>query len=91
MYSDLTIVNELLHTWAAAVNDLIKSERKKDDAPIIEIVRVLPESLPPNLTNIYVDLTENNNEVVSSNHSMCQTVIPIRVYNDFSLVSAINM
>lgn len=65
LYSDLTIINELLHTWTVAINDFIKNDRKKDDAPIIEIVRVLPDSLPPNLTNIYVDLTDNNNEVVS--------------------------
>lgn len=65
LYSDLTIVNEVIHTWVAAVNDFIRSDIKKDDAPIIEVVRVLPESPAPTLSNIYCEPGDNLNEVVS--------------------------
>lgn len=48
-----------------AVNDFIRNDIKRDDAPIIEVVRVLPESPAPNLSNIFAEPGQNINEVVS--------------------------
>jgi len=80
LYSDLTIINEVLHAWTVAVNDFIRTDTKKEDAPIIEIVRVLPESLPPNLTNIYVELTENLNEVLLTCDCDCNPVLQAKAF-----------
>lgn len=64
LYSDLTIVNELLQNWTVAVNDFIRSELRKEDVTI-EVVRVLSETAAPNLGNLYCEPTGNLQEVVS--------------------------
>lgn len=64
LYSDLTIVNELLQNWTVAVNDFIRSELRKEDITI-EVVRVLSETAAPNLGNLYCEPTGNLQEVVS--------------------------
>lgn len=64
LYSDLTIVNELLQTWTIAVNDFIRSELRKEDITI-EVVRILSETAAPNLGNLYCEPTGNLQEVVS--------------------------
>lgn len=64
LYSDLTIINELLQTWSLSVNDYIRSELKKQETTV-EIVRVLSESIAPNLSNLYCEPGENIHDVVS--------------------------
>lgn len=68
LYSDLTIVNELLQTWTVAVNDFIRSELRKEDITI-EIVRILSETVAPNLGNLYCEPTGNAQEVVRNSNT----------------------
>jgi hypothetical protein len=60
LYSDLVIVNELIHGWLMTVNDVIRSTLA-DQSVVIEIIRMLPESPPPTITNIYCDKLDGHN------------------------------
>ncbi|XP_055906547.1 uncharacterized protein LOC129941823 isoform X11 [Eupeodes corollae] len=59
LYSDLVIVNELLISWVIALNDNLKKS-VEDHGVAVEIVRVLPDSPPPGLSNIFCNCDENN-------------------------------
>ncbi|XP_055853876.1 uncharacterized protein LOC129917777 isoform X10 [Episyrphus balteatus] len=59
LYSDLVIVNELLISWVIALNDSLKKS-VEDHGVAVEIVRVLPDSPPPGLSNIFCNCDENN-------------------------------
>ncbi|XP_037031580.1 uncharacterized protein LOC119071060 isoform X6 [Bradysia coprophila] len=54
LYSDLVIVNELLQSWVTTLNENTK-KTVESTGVAVEIVRVLPESPPPNLSNIYCE------------------------------------
>ncbi|XP_058128949.1 uncharacterized protein LOC131289140 isoform X1 [Anopheles ziemanni] len=62
LYSDLVVVNKLLQDWVSSVNTALLTHVEQHEM-IVEIVRVLPESLPPNLSSILCEATEQPNEV----------------------------
>ncbi|XP_054736438.1 uncharacterized protein LOC129243435 isoform X12 [Anastrepha obliqua] len=59
LYSDLVIVNELLTSWVIALNDTLKKSMEGHGVAV-EVVRVLPDSPPPSLNNIFCNCDENN-------------------------------
>ncbi|XP_052897867.1 uncharacterized protein LOC128304697 [Anopheles moucheti] len=62
LYSDLVVVNKLLQDWVSTVNTALLTHVEQHEM-IVEIVRVLPESLPPNLSSILCEPTDQSNEV----------------------------
>ncbi|XP_058466743.1 uncharacterized protein LOC131439578 isoform X2 [Malaya genurostris] len=62
LYSDLVVVNKLLQDWVGTVNTALLSYVEQHEM-IIEVVRVLPESLPPNMSSILCEPAEQQNEV----------------------------
>ncbi|XP_013097649.2 uncharacterized protein LOC106080706 isoform X12 [Stomoxys calcitrans] len=59
LYSDLVIVNELLMSWVIALNDTLR-KTGDEQGVAVEIVRVLPDSPPPSLSNIFCNADEAN-------------------------------
>ncbi|XP_067627058.1 uncharacterized protein [Eurosta solidaginis] len=59
LYSDLVIVNELLTSWVIALNETLKKSVEVHGVAV-EIVRVLPDSPPPSLNNIFCNCDETN-------------------------------
>ncbi|XP_055621676.1 uncharacterized protein LOC129765401 isoform X7 [Toxorhynchites rutilus septentrionalis] len=62
LYSDLVVVNKLLQDWIGTVNTALLSYVEKHEM-IVEVVRVLPESLPPQMSSILCEPAEQPNEV----------------------------
>ncbi|XP_062560922.1 uncharacterized protein LOC134225131 isoform X3 [Armigeres subalbatus] len=62
LYSDLVVVNKLLQDWVGTVNTSLLSYVEQHEM-IVEVVRVLPESLPPNMSSILCEPAEQPNEV----------------------------
>uniref|UniRef100_A0A4Y0BF13 C2 domain-containing protein n=1 Tax=Anopheles funestus TaxID=62324 RepID=A0A4Y0BF13_ANOFN len=62
LYSDLVVVNKLLQDWVSTVNTALLTHVEQHEM-IVEIVRVLPESLPPNLSSILCEPTDQPNAV----------------------------
>ncbi|XP_055593090.1 uncharacterized protein LOC129744537 [Uranotaenia lowii] len=62
LYSDLVVVNKLLQDWVGTVNAALMSYVEQHEM-IVEVVRVLPESVPPNLSSILCEPTDQQNEV----------------------------
>ncbi|KAM7343225.1 uncharacterized protein ACRADG_010345 isoform 5-T5 [Cochliomyia hominivorax] len=58
LYSDLVIVNELLMSWVIALNDTL--HKNEEEGLAVEVVRVLPDSPPPALSNIFCNADEAN-------------------------------
>lgn len=56
------VVNKLLQDWVSSVNTALLTHVEQHEM-IVEIVRVLPESLPPNLSSILCEATDQSNEV----------------------------
>lgn len=54
LYSDLVIVNDLLFGFISAVNQAMGRNSEENEV-ILEIVRILPESLAPTITNVFCD------------------------------------
>ncbi|XP_030755365.1 uncharacterized protein LOC115881827 isoform X8 [Sitophilus oryzae] len=54
LYNDLVIVNELLQVWIHSLNDYTKKSVTEQGIGV-ELVRILPETHPPTLTNIFVE------------------------------------
>ncbi|XP_055704942.1 uncharacterized protein LOC129802840 isoform X13 [Phlebotomus papatasi] len=104
LYSDLVIVNELLHTWVQTLNESMKksveemylqdnSTNQSNDINTIspehgvavEIVRVLPESPPPQLTNIFCAADENRqNDVTITMDCECTPVLQVKAFRQKS-------
>ncbi|XP_011184495.2 uncharacterized protein LOC105213405 isoform X5 [Zeugodacus cucurbitae] len=59
LYSDLVIVNELLTSWVIALNETLKKSMEEHGVAV-EVVRVLPDSPPPSLNNIFCNCDEMN-------------------------------
>ncbi|XP_037914242.1 uncharacterized protein LOC119653574 isoform X7 [Hermetia illucens] len=59
LYSDLVIINELLNVWVQTLNEYTK-KCAEDQGVVVEIVRILPDSPPPTLSNIFCNSTEAN-------------------------------
>lgn len=62
LYSDLVVVNKLLQDWVGTVNTALLSYVEQHEM-IVEVVRILPESLPPNMPSILCEPAEQPNEV----------------------------
>ncbi|XP_061398097.1 uncharacterized protein LOC133333817 isoform X6 [Musca vetustissima] len=60
LYSDLVIVNELLMAWVISLNDTLRKNTDEQQPIAVEIVRVLPDSPPPALSNIFCNADEAN-------------------------------
>lgn len=54
LYSDLVIVNDLLYGFITAINQTM-ARNTSEEKILIEVVRILPESTLPNITNIFCD------------------------------------
>ncbi|KAK5640133.1 hypothetical protein RI129_010944 [Pyrocoelia pectoralis] len=54
LYNDLVIVNELLNVWIQFLNDYSKKSVTEQGVGV-EFVRILPETNPPSLTNIFCE------------------------------------
>lgn len=54
LYSDLVIVNDVLFGFITAVNQTMARNSEESEV-IVEIVRILPESTVPNITNVFCD------------------------------------
>ncbi|XP_055538235.1 uncharacterized protein LOC129725882 isoform X2 [Wyeomyia smithii] len=62
LYSDLVVVNKLMQDWVGTINTALLSYVDQHEM-IVEVVRVLPESLPPNMSSILCEPAEQQNEV----------------------------
>ncbi|XP_055704953.1 uncharacterized protein LOC129802840 isoform X23 [Phlebotomus papatasi] len=84
LYSDLVIVNELLHTWVQTLNESMKKS-VEEHGVAVEIVRVLPESPPPQLTNIFCAADENRqNDVTITMDCECTPVLQVKAFRQKS-------
>ncbi|KAL1516567.1 hypothetical protein ABEB36_000467 [Hypothenemus hampei] len=54
LYNDFVIVNELLQVWIHALNEHTKRSVSEQGIGV-EFVRILPETHPPNVTNVFVE------------------------------------
>ena len=64
LYSDLTIVNDLFYGFITSINQNL-ARNSTENGILIEVVRVLPESTSPNISNIFCDkMSQNASEVV---------------------------
>ncbi|CAH0547799.1 unnamed protein product [Brassicogethes aeneus] len=64
LYNDYVIVNELLAVWIQAMNDYTK--KTGDDQGIgVELVRILPETHPPSLTNIFAEADSKDDVTIT--------------------------
>ncbi|XP_076264246.1 uncharacterized protein LOC143198732 isoform X13 [Rhynchophorus ferrugineus] len=54
LYNDLVIVNELVQVWIQSLNDYNKKSVTEQGIGV-ELVRILPETHTPTLTNIFVE------------------------------------
>jgi hypothetical protein len=54
LYNDLVIVNELLSVWLQSMNEFTKKTATEQGVGV-EFVRILPETNPPTLSNIFAE------------------------------------
>ncbi|XP_015608606.1 uncharacterized protein LOC107274231 isoform X3 [Cephus cinctus] len=64
LYSDLVILNELLATWVASLNDFTASSVEEHGVGV-EFVRVLPETHSPNLSNIFCECDSKDDVTIT--------------------------
>ncbi|XP_055693591.1 uncharacterized protein LOC129795997 isoform X22 [Lutzomyia longipalpis] len=84
LYSDLVIVNELLHTWVQTINESM-NKSLEEHGVAVEIVRVLPESPPPQLTNIFCAADETRqNDVTITMDCECTPVLQVKAFRQKS-------
>ncbi|GAB0086889.1 uncharacterized protein DMENIID0001_011000 [Sergentomyia squamirostris] len=80
LYSDLVIVNELLQTWVQTINENMKKS-VEEHGVAVEIVRLLPESPPPQLTNIFCAADEHRqNDVTITMDCDCTPVLQVKAF-----------
>ncbi|XP_055693573.1 uncharacterized protein LOC129795997 isoform X5 [Lutzomyia longipalpis] len=104
LYSDLVIVNELLHTWVQTINESMNKSLEEmslqenlanqsietniispEHGVAVEIVRVLPESPPPQLTNIFCAADETRqNDVTITMDCECTPVLQVKAFRQKS-------
>uniref|UniRef100_A0A6E8W5R8 Phorbol-ester/DAG-type domain-containing protein n=1 Tax=Anopheles coluzzii TaxID=1518534 RepID=A0A6E8W5R8_ANOCL len=80
LYSDLVVVNKLLQDWVATVNTALLTHVEQHEM-IVEVVRVLPESLPPNMSSILCEPTDQPNEVELLFDVDATPVLQIKAFN----------
>ncbi|XP_043280643.1 uncharacterized protein [Venturia canescens] len=64
LHSDLVILNELLGTWVLSLNDFVSSSVEEHGVGV-EFVRVLPETHPPVLSNIFCECDSKNDVTIT--------------------------
>jgi hypothetical protein len=81
LYSDLVIVNDLLYGFITAINQTM-ARNTSENGILIEVVRVLPESTTPNISNIFCDksMTTNTSEVVVTMDVETTIVLQVKAF-----------
>uniref|UniRef100_A0A034VP17 Protein kinase C-like 3 n=3 Tax=Bactrocera dorsalis TaxID=27457 RepID=A0A034VP17_BACDO len=80
LYSDLVIVNELLTSWVIALNETLKKSMEEHGVAV-EVVRVLPDSPPPSLNNIFCNCDETNpSNMLITFDCDAQPVLQVKTY-----------
>ena len=81
LYSDLVIVNDLLYGFITAINQTL-ARNTSENGILIEVVRVLPESTAPNISNIFCDksTTSNTSEVVVTMDVETAIVLQVKAF-----------
>ncbi|XP_046401109.1 phospholipid transfer protein C2CD2L isoform X3 [Ischnura elegans] len=64
LYSDLTIVNDLVGAWIQSLNEATRKSVTEHGVGV-EFVRVLPETHPPSLTNVFSDCAPNDDVTIT--------------------------
>lgn len=85
LYSDLVIVNDLLYGFITSINQTM-ARNTSENGVLIEVVRVLPESTPPNISNIFCDksVTSNVSEVVITMDIESAIVLQVKAFRQVS-------
>lgn len=85
LYSDLVIVNDLLYGFITSINQTL-ARNTSENGMLIEVVRVLPESTPPNISNIFCDksLTSNTSEVVITMDLETTIVLQVKAFRQLA-------
>lgn len=85
LYSDLVIVNDLLYGFITSINQTM-ARNTSENGVLIEVVRVLPESTPPNISNIFCDksMTSNVSEVVITMDVESTIVLQVKAFRQVS-------
>ncbi|XP_032685080.1 uncharacterized protein LOC116850659 isoform X2 [Odontomachus brunneus] len=64
LHYDLVILNELLASWVASLNDFTVGSNDEHGVGV-EFVRVLPETHPPTLSNIFCECDSKNDVTIT--------------------------
>ncbi|XP_060520202.1 uncharacterized protein LOC132698251 isoform X4 [Cylas formicarius] len=64
LYNDLVIVNELLQVWIDALNEYTKKSVAEQGIGV-ELIRILPETHPPTLTNIFAEADSKDDVTIT--------------------------
>ncbi|XP_023310144.1 phospholipid transfer protein C2CD2L isoform X3 [Anoplophora glabripennis] len=64
LYNDFVIVNELLAVWIAALNEYTKKSVAEQGIGV-ELVRILPETHSPTLTNIFAEADSKDDVTIT--------------------------
>ncbi|XP_012278125.1 uncharacterized protein LOC105698441 isoform X4 [Orussus abietinus] len=64
LHSDLVILNELLAVWVASLNDFTANSVEENGVGV-EFVRVLPETHPPVLSNIFCECDSKDDVTIT--------------------------
>ncbi|KAL7052012.1 hypothetical protein ACKWTF_004729 [Chironomus riparius] len=85
LYSDLVIVNDLLYGFITAINQTM-ARNTSEEKILIEVVRILPESTTPNISNIFCDkaMTDAASEVAITMDVETTLVLQIKAFRQIS-------
>nr|XP_034180842.1 uncharacterized protein LOC117604637 isoform X2 [Osmia lignaria] len=64
LYSDPAILDELLAVWVGSLNDFTANSFEENGV-VVEFVRVLPETHPPNLSNIFCECDSKDDVTIT--------------------------
>ncbi|EEB15891.1 conserved hypothetical protein [Pediculus humanus corporis] len=64
IYSNSDIANEILNVWLQTLNDYMKNSTDENGVGV-EVVRILPETHPPNLTNVFCECGTNDDITIT--------------------------
>lgn len=81
LYSDLVIVNDVLFGFITAVNQTMGRNSEENEI-IVEIVRILPESTVPNISNVFCDksIKGSASEVVVSMDVETTLIVQLKAF-----------
>lgn len=85
LYSDLVIVNDLLYGFITVINQTM-ARNTSEEKILIEVVRILPESTAPNISNIFVDkpMASDQSEVVVTMDVETTLVLQIKAFRQLA-------